>query len=164
MALSRPALIWGVSKVGTAAIMWVSPPTVANTAGGPPLKGMCTAKVPLKALMYSMHRWEELPLPTDAKLYLPGLDRNRASNSCKLLAGKLALTAIKLGCEVVNTTGVKSRKGAYGKRGYRCGAKAKGPLNDMTQVWPSGADCATSAVPAVPPTWGLFSITMGVPN
>ena len=86
-------------------------PTVASTAGGLPLKGMCTAKVPVTALMYSIVRCDALPLPTEAKLYWPGCCLSWLTNSRMVLAGNWALAAITLGCEVVIITGCKSRSG-----------------------------------------------------
>ena len=74
-ARSLPAWICGCSGCITAKIICVSFWIVAVTAGGDPLNGMCTMSIPASDFSSSPFKCDELPLPTDAKLSLPGLAR-----------------------------------------------------------------------------------------
>jgi hypothetical protein len=64
--LSRFAVINGINEVGLDMIACTSPAAVACTAGGAPLKGMCTTNRLPRVLSSSIARCEALPLPTEA--------------------------------------------------------------------------------------------------
>ena len=61
--------------------------------------------------MYSIVKCDELPLPTDAKLYLPGSFLSNAISSRIEFAGNCTLAAMTFGCEVVVMTAIKSFSG-----------------------------------------------------
>ena len=108
MARSLPAWICDCSGCITAKIICVSPCTVDSTAGGEPLKGTCTASMPAIDFSSSALRCDELPLPTDAKLSLPGLALAQATRSATDLIGRSAFTASTFGWLDVMMMGARS--------------------------------------------------------
>ncbi len=127
IARSLPALICPCSGGITANSICVSPCTVAITAGGEPLNGMCTTSMPDICLKSSMLRCDELPLPTDAYESLPGFAFAYATSSAIECTGRLAVTASTLGWLVVVITGARSLSTLYGSF-CSSGANASGPL------------------------------------
>ena len=78
------------------------------TAGGEPLNGMCTMSIPAMDLSSSALRCDELPLPTEAKLSLPGLALAYATSSCTDFTGSCDVTASTFGWLDVMITGARS--------------------------------------------------------
>ena len=62
----------------------------------------------------SSARWTAVPVPDDAKLYLPGLAFSSAMNSRKSLTGRVGETIMTGAKRVTIETGARSRIQSYG--------------------------------------------------
>src|SRR5207253_8074722 len=71
-ARSLPAFASGHAVVILSKVIATRPPTTSCSAGGLPLYGMCCMSTPAIALNSSPDKCCEVPLPLEAKLYLPG--------------------------------------------------------------------------------------------
>jgi hypothetical protein len=94
-----------------------------------------------------------LPTPGAAKLYLPGLARITAINSCMVLAGTDGCTLTTLGETATMLMGAKSLIGSYGTLENRLGLTTK-PVLTTSKVWPSGGEVATTPVAVLLPAPG----------
>ena len=94
-----------------------------------------------------------LARPDEAKLSAPGLSLASATSSLSVVAGESGGTIKTSGTEATCVTPENSRTGSNGRFLLRTAATVC-PLDVSINVYPSGADFATLAVPGMP---GRFS-------
>src|SRR6266481_8832752 len=103
----------------------------------------------------SPERWDDVPVPVDAKKYFPGFVFTNATNSANELTGiATGFTTSMFGTWTTSEIGVKSFRLSYGIVGYRDALMASGPTEPINSVYPSGLALATMAAPMLPPAPG----------
>jgi len=102
----------GHAVVMLSKVIATCPPTTSASAGGLPRYGMCCISTPVIVLNSSPERCCDVPLPLDAKLYLPGLALSSAINSRTSFAGNSGLTTSMFGTRTISVIGAKSRTGS----------------------------------------------------
>src|SRR5262245_8466184 len=95
----------------------VCPATAEPIAGPPPLNGTCTRSRPSERRNNSPTRCGGVPVPGEAKLYLPGLALMSATRSLTVCAGSVGFTVSTAGAVTAIVTGSKSLVGWYGTCG-----------------------------------------------
>src|SRR5215468_2755635 len=120
-ARSLPSLTSGTAGAVEPKEIGVWPATVDPIAGPPPLNGTCTRSRLRERRNNSPTRWGGVPVPGEAKLYLPGLALIRATRSWTVRAGSDGCTVSTAGAETAMVTGSKSLMGSYATRGYSAG-------------------------------------------
>src|ERR1051325_100202 len=112
-ARSLPARTYGMEEWMSVNIICTWPPTRSVIAPAKPLYGTCVTSSPRRCLMSSMPTWCGVPLPGDAKKYLPGLARMSATACFMSLAGKtLGFTAKVYVASAIFPTGARSSTGS----------------------------------------------------
>src|SRR6516225_11618737 len=116
-ASSFPSLTSGTAGAVEPKEIGVCPASVEPIAGPPPLYGTCTRSRPRETRNSSPTRWGGVPVPGEAKLYLPGFALMRATSSLTVFAGNVGLTVSTAGADTAMVTGSKSLVGSYGMCG-----------------------------------------------
>src|SRR5215475_15422584 len=95
-------------------IIGMCPAMVDANAGPPPLCGTCTRSSPNDMRNCSPARWGWVPVPPDAKLYLPGLALINATSASTVLGGSEGCTERTAGEVTAIVIGAKSLIGSNG--------------------------------------------------
>ena len=83
----------------------------------------------------SPERWDEVPVPVDAKKYFPGFALSSATNSANELTGIAdGFTTSMFGTCTISEIGVKSFKLSYGILAYSEALIASGPTDPISSV------------------------------
>ena len=113
-ARSLPSFTSGIAG----GIAWMQigvwPATTDWIDGAPPGNGASAKSSPKVSLNSSLERCGVVPMPGEAKVYLPGLALSRSTSSFIEFAGMPGLTNRPLGEPPAMVTGVKSLSGSYG--------------------------------------------------
>jgi hypothetical protein len=111
-ARSLPSLTSGIA--GGIAWMQIGVwPATTDWIDGPPPGNGASAKSRLKvSLNNSLERCGVVPMPGEAKVYLPGLALSRSTSSGSVFAGMLGCTNSPLGEVPAMVTGAKSLSGS----------------------------------------------------
>src|SRR5580693_8852017 len=96
-ARKPPLLISGSAGANAPNEIGVWPPTVASTAGSPPPNGTCTRSSFNACANSEPTSCGGVPVPGEAKLYLPGCERIKSTSSLTVCAGTDGLTASTTG-------------------------------------------------------------------
>src|SRR5215475_2949143 len=107
-ARSLPSLTCGTTGGGVVKAIGVWPATVEPIANPALLNGICTRSRPSDRRNCSPTRCPGVPVPGDAKLYLPGLALIRATKSLTVSTGSDGLTESTSGEVTAIVTGSKS--------------------------------------------------------
>src|SRR5258708_32129910 len=120
-ARNFPSLTSGTAGGTEPKEIGVWPASAEPIAGPPPLKGTCTRSRPSDRRNNAPTRCGGVPVPGDAKLYLPGSALMSATNSPTGCTGSAGLTVSTAGALPAIVTGSKSPAGAQGTFAYRAG-------------------------------------------
>src|SRR5215470_8664752 len=131
-ARSFPSLISGTAGAVDPKEIGVWPATAEATAGPPPLNGTCTRSRPSDRRNNSPTRCGGVPVPGEAKLYLPGLVLIRATRSATVCTGSVGLTVSTTAARTATVTASKFLAGSYGTWWYRAGLTTR--LAPVTRI------------------------------
>src|SRR5215467_2483332 len=113
-ARNLPSFKKGTAGERVLKMIGVCPAIADASAGPPPLCGTCTRSSPNDIRNCSPARWGWVPVPPDAKLYLPGLALINATSSSTLLGGSEGCTERTAGDLTAIVIGAKSLTGSNG--------------------------------------------------
>src|SRR4051794_39428472 len=114
---SLPSLTSGIAGGSDVNVIGVWPATADWIAGPAPLNGTCTRSSPAKSLNNSPERCGVVPVPADAKVYLPGFFLISSISSFTFFAAIEGCTTSRFGASAATVIGWKSLYGSYGTRG-----------------------------------------------
>src|SRR3979409_2093051 len=120
-ARSLPSLAYGAADASAAKPIGVCPAATEVIAGPLPPNGTWTRSRPSVMLNCSPNRCDGVPVPGEAKLYLPELDLMSATSSLTVFPGNDGLTASTDAKASASVMGSKSLYGSYGTRSNRVG-------------------------------------------